>query len=195
VSDTLGSDGTALAEPLAGTRSEAMSRAEREARFSKLLEEHGGALRRLASSYERDPARREDLVQEIALAIWQALPGFREECSERTFLFRIAHNRGLTHVWRRRATRGQADLTEAAPVADSREGPESRAEGNERRARLREAVLALPIGARQVITLTLEGLSQREIGEVLGISENNVAVRVSRARRLLQQALLERSDR
>ncbi len=195
MSDTLEPDAAVIAEPLAGTRSETMSRAEREARFSRMLDEHGGALRRLAASYERDPARREDLVQEIALAIWQALPGFREECSERTFLFRIAHNRGLSHVWRRRATRGQADLTEAEPVADSGEGPESRAEGNERRARLREAVLALPIGARQVITLTLEGLSQREIGEVLGISETNVAVRVSRARRLLQQALLERGTR
>ena len=49
----------------------------------------------LAFSYEAVASVREELVQEIALAIWQALPRFRGECSERTFVFRIAHNRGL----------------------------------------------------------------------------------------------------
>ena len=68
-----------------------------EVRFGRLLQEHGPALNRLAAGYEWDPVERQDLLQDIALAIWRALPAFRGESSERTFVFRIAHNRGLTH--------------------------------------------------------------------------------------------------
>jgi RNA polymerase sigma-70 factor (ECF subfamily) len=42
---------------------------------------------------------------------------------------------------------------------------------------------------RQVITLTLEGLSYREIAQVLGIGESNVGVRLNRARQLLRTTL------
>jgi len=165
----------------------ALSRAL-EQRYDRILQEHGLALRRVAATYEADPARREDLFQEICLALWQALPRFREEASERTFAFRIAHNRGLTHGWRARGS-VMADLDEAEEVPDPRQDPETELHEGERRDRLRDAVRRLPLTARQVIVLSLEGLSQREIGDVLGITENNVAVRLTRARKLLRQAL------
>lgn len=156
-------------------------RDEREAHYLRLVRANDQAVRRLAFSYERDPARRQDLVQDIWMALWQALPAFRGDCSERTFVFRIAHNRGVTHIqhWRRRRTEV---LDDEAPVATADADPERVASDGQRRARLQSAVQQLPLGLRQVVVLTLEGLSQREIGEVLGISENNVAVRLSRAR-------------
>ena len=157
------------------------------ARYERLLSEHGPALRRVAGSYEADRHRREDLFQDICLAIWQALPSFRGEASERTFIFRIGHNRGLSHSWRRRPA--AADLEEAETVVDPLPGPEAEAGASERRRRLRSAVRGLPLAARQVVSLSLEGLSQREIGEVLGISENNVAVRLHRARAALRRSL------
>ena len=58
---------------------------------------------------------------------------------------------------------------------------------------LRAAVQALPIGMRQVIVLTLEGLSNAEVADVVGISENNVAVRLTRARAELARQLNSRS--
>lgn len=69
-----------------------------EERFTRIMREYGPAWSRLAFGYEKGEAAREELVQEIALAVWQALPHFRGECSERTFIYRIAHNRGLTHA-------------------------------------------------------------------------------------------------
>ena len=158
-----------------------------EQQYDRILHEHGAALRRVAASYEADPSRREDLFQEVCLALWQALPRFRGECSERTFAFRIAHNRGLSHGWRSRTH--AAELEEAEAVADPRQSPEAEVQEGERRSRLRAAVRSLPPMARQVVVLSLEGLGHREIGEVLGLSENNVAVRLSRARKLLRQAL------
>ncbi len=61
-------------------------------------------MRRLAAVYVNDGRDREDLVQEIAVALWQAIPKFRGEASERTWLYRIAHNTAITasaKLWRR----------------------------------------------------------------------------------------------
>jgi RNA polymerase sigma-70 factor (ECF subfamily) len=169
-------------------------RMEREAartlaeRYDEVLRGHGAALRRVAAVYERDPALREDLFQEICLALWQALPRFEERASMRTFAFRIAHNRGLSHRWRRRASPAGA-LDDVAEPADPAPDPEAAATRGQRRERLHEAVGRLPLKHRQVVALTLEGLTQAEIAEVLGITENSVAVRVTRARQSLREML------
>jgi RNA polymerase sigma-70 factor (ECF subfamily) len=160
----------------------------REDQYLRLFEAHDRAVRRLATSYERDPGRRQDLVQEIWLAVWQALPSFRGNCSERTFVFRIAHNRAITHMhhWRRRAT---DTLPDDAPIIDRSADPEHAASQQERLNRLQAAVRNLPLAMRQVVILMLEGLAHREIAEVLGLSENNVAVRLTRARVALAREL------
>ena len=177
---------SAVSAGAAGIDSSEVARALEE-KYDAILREHGPALRRVAAIYEADPVRREDLFQDVCLALWQALPRFRGDCSERTFAFRIAHNRGLSHGWKSRGR--TADLDEAEEIPDTRRDPESELCDRDRRERLREAVRRLPPGARQVVALSLEGLSHREIGEVLGLTENNVAVRLTRARKLLREIL------
>jgi len=157
------------------------------ARLERLLAEHGGAVARVAASYERDRGRQQDLVQEIALALWRALPGFRGDCSERTFVLRIALYRGITHSTRRPPAAEALDAI-AEPAAPDPD-PERSAEARQRVARLQAAIPRLPLGQRQVLTLALEGLSHREIGEVLGLRENAVAVRLTRARQTLRELL------
>jgi RNA polymerase sigma factor (sigma-70 family) len=161
-----------------------------ERQFERILGEHGAAISRLAYSYEAVAGIREELAQEIALAIWQALPHFRGDCSERTFVFRIAHNRGLTHVSRRRpAQQSLDDLEEADEPMDPRPHPDEQLAQINQRKRLESAVQSLPVAHKQMIVLTLEGLSHAEIGEVLGITENNVAVRLTRARKALKEMM------
>jgi RNA polymerase sigma factor (sigma-70 family) len=171
-----------------------MSAAEgRDDRFARLLSEHDRALRRLASSYERDPARQQDLVQDIWLAVWQALPRFRGDCSERTFVFRIAHNRAVSHIdYSQR--RHVETLDEDAPFAAPGPDPELSLSQQQRYERLRNAVQDLPIALRQVVVLTLEGMSNADVADIVGISENNVAVRLTRARAALAAALGARRE-
>jgi RNA polymerase sigma factor (sigma-70 family) len=167
--------------------SEILEPATREQRFDSLLTANGPALARLAASYTNTLSDRDDLLQEIAIAIWQALPRFRGECSERTFLFRIAHNRGIAYLTR---TRSQVPgFPEEIEVHDPAPDPESELAQQESAARLRQAIHRLPVVYRQVVTLTLEGLGYGEISEVLGISESNVGARLSRARQMLRQSL------
>jgi RNA polymerase sigma factor (sigma-70 family) len=161
-----------------------------EKQFDRILSEYGTAISRLAFSYEEVAGVREELVQEIALAIWQALAHFRGECSERTFVYRIAHNRGLSHVWRRRPPHQPLEeLEESDQPVDPQPHPDEQAARTDERVRLMSAIQSLPVTHRQMIVLMLEGLSHAEIAEVMGITENNVAVRLNRARKALRDAL------
>lgn len=154
--------------------------------IDEVLREHGPMLARIAASYERDAARREDLLQEISLALWRALDGWRGEASLRTFAARVAHNRAIDHLRKYRRL-GEDELDDQQP--DPLVGPLGHAEVHQRRRVLLDAVQRLPLGQRQVLVLALEGLSQREIGQALGIEENTVAQRLSRARQRLREEM------
>ena len=157
--------------------------------LSALLADHGSALARLAGSYVRATPDRDDLVQDIIVAIWRALPRFRGECSERTCIFRIAHNRAIAYITRRQLP--VEDAAGAIDVEDGRPNPEQMLSAEQEGHRLIDAVQRLPVTHRQVVTLMLEGLSYGEIAEVLGISETNVGARLTRARQMLRARLSE----
>jgi RNA polymerase sigma-70 factor (ECF subfamily) len=181
--------GLAFSAPAASgeTGDRPVNRTQIEEQFDRLLAANGAVLSRLAGSYTDTAGDRDDLLQEIALAIWQALPRFRGECSERTFLFRIAHNRSVASLARRRSRSlergGELEVKDPAP------NPESGLAASQKAEQLRAAIRGLPVAYRQVITLTLEGLGYGEIGQVLGISESNVGARLTRARQMLKEAL------
>lgn len=151
------------------------------------MAEHGTAVARTAALYERDPAERLELVQEIWLAVWRALPAFRGDSSMRTYLFRIAHNCGVSHVARQtRRDRPTADLPEGTDTGPS---PDESAERHQDAARLEDALRRLALKDRQLVGLKLEGFGNREIAEATGLTENNVAVRLNRARNRLKRLL------
>jgi RNA polymerase sigma factor (sigma-70 family) len=164
----------------------------REARFHRLIAEHGRALARLAAAYAREPGDREDLLQDIALAFWRALPSFRGESSERTFLYRIAHNRAITHRARHLARTRPLERLEGDELADPDRGPADRVLAAERQDDLMDAVRRLTPALRETVVLSLEGLSHGEIADVLGTNSRTVAVRLTRARAAL--AALLRSE-
>lgn len=167
-------------------KAKSLDRLTLEQQFDRLIAANGPALTRLAASYTNTLSDRDDLVQEIAMALWQALPGFRNECSERTFLFRIAHNRAITHLSR---SRSRPVTGEEIEIYDPSPGPEARLVREQQAERLRRSIHKLPVVYRQAITLLLEGLGYGEIAEILGISEGNVGVRLTRARQILRESL------
>ena len=153
-----------------------------------VLERYREALWRLTAGYARTRQDREDLYQDVAVAVWQALTRFRGECSERTFVYRVAHNRGISY--RARLLRRQTlPLEEAGAPAAPTPSPETASIEQDQLARLRAAVRALPVNYREVVLLRLEGLSTRDIAEIVGISENNVDVRLARARTKLRDRM------
>jgi len=178
---------------------------DKDRELERVLATHAAALSRLAASYESRPALREELLQDISFALWRALPSFRHQSSEKTFVMRIATNRALSHI----AARKGSDLKGTRPVnfelmgrvpfmtdpilevVDPGPMPEEEAANMQGAARLQTAVRGLPLAQRQVVVLALEGMDRDEIARVLGISEGNVAVRLHRGKALLKAALGE----
>lgn len=149
----------------------------------ELLESHRGLMDRILSTYERDPSAREDMHQDLALAVWRALPSFRGAASHRTFIARIAHNIGAGHV--RRVMRGgsREALDEEHP--SEAVGPDQIASEASVTEALSRAIERLPLSQRQVVSLHLEDFSHAEIADALGIGEGAVTVRLHRARQSL----------
>jgi len=153
--------------------------------FRRLLAAYEGPLRRLTVSYASEPADREDFLQEISLALWTALPRFRGDCSERTWVYRIAHNAAISaSVRRNRRRQAEADFPSDVPDAKALD-PESQTILREQQRLLVHAVRCVRGLDKQIIVLYLEGLSNREIADVVGLSEGAIATRLTRVRATL----------
>lgn len=158
--------------------------------FERIVAEHGALITRIAMSYEADPALREDLTQQILLAVWQALPSYRADASLKTFIARIAQNRAISFVTKQVRQPPTAEIPEKLE-ADAPNPEESAIDASERRALL-EATRQLPVPQREVIVLVLEGFSYAEIADMLSIAPNALALRLSRAKAALKAMLEQR---
>lgn len=154
-----------------------------------IIDTYGAALARVAASYEADRALQEDLTQDILLAVHRSLPNLRAEESLAAFIFRIAHNRGVTHVMRQVNERQRIAAAEPDEEVAT---PEQCLLAEERAQQVAAAVRRLPLPYRQVMTLLLEELSHAEIAEALGLTRTNVGVRVARAKAMLRELLDDR---
>ncbi len=157
------------------------------ARFAALIDEHAGIVRKVAATYCRDRADRADLAQDIAAALWQAFARYDASRPFSTWMYRIALNVAISHVRgavRRRRVfvpldEGMQDVAES--LADAGSGAAL--------ATLQRAVAALDPMNRALLVLYLDDRSQREIAEVLGISESNVGTRIGRLKDRIRAAL------
>jgi len=159
-------------------------------RYKEAAAAYGGDIERFAGGYELNPARRRELLQEIHVALWQSFAGFEGQCSLRTWVYRVAHNVGATHVQRslRTADRGALTLDDASEVADERADMGAVDRQLDLR-RVLALVHRLPAVDRQVMLLYLEDLSAQAIAEVSGLSARNVATKVHRIKALLASQL------
>src|SRR5690606_41781736 len=127
---------------------------------------------RIASGYARTGAARDDLVQDMSVALWKALPAYRGDGPLKAFVARIAQFTALEHV-RRRANRvDAASLDEHLESTAMR--PDQYAGGVQDRNRLLEAVRGLPAGQREGVPAVLGGLGNREIAGLLGVTDDTV---------------------
>jgi RNA polymerase sigma-70 factor (ECF subfamily) len=156
--------------------------------FERAAAEFSAAIARLACAYEPDLDRRQDLLQEIHLALWRSFAIFDGRCSLRTWVYRVAHNTATAQVFRRRGKNPSAFITlEDAEIRTVALNPEESTD----RERALERVLALvhqlaPLD-RQVMSAYLEDLKADEIADITGLSVSNVWTRIHRIKNLLKR--------
>lgn len=155
--------------------------------FDAIVSDHGPLISRIAASYEADTTLREDLTQQILLAVWQALPSWRGDASLKTFVARIAQNRAVSYVAKQVRLAPTAEITER--VDSDTPSPEEHAIQSNERQRLLEATRQLPLPQRDVIILVLEGFDYGEIADMLNLAPNALALRLSRAKSNLKRLM------
>jgi RNA polymerase sigma-70 factor (ECF subfamily) len=157
-----------------------------DASYLLAVKQYGPAMSRLARAYEADADRRYDLLQEIHIALWRSLRTFDARCSLRTWFYRIAHITATRHAIAHRRLRLQELHTlDDVPEPAAQEDLAATAEQDSSLQRLLALVQQLKPIDRQVILLYLEDLSAEEIGEVVGLSPENIATKIHRIKRLL----------
>ena len=161
--------------------------------YEEAIRAHGAALDRLARAYEAHPEGRRDLLQEIHVALWRSFASYDARCSLRTWVYRVAHNVGASHVARDRRVKTRPlvslDSIEIAPMSSDTEATLNRQIALQR---LFELIYDLKPIHRQVLLLFLEGFDAAAIAEVTGISAGNVATKIHRIKRVLARRFQDR---
>ena len=147
-----------------------------EARFAELIERHRGILVKVAATYCRNHADREDVAQEIVTQLWRAYPKFDATRTLSTWMYRIALNVAISFV---RANSVHVRHTVALDETHDVEDPSTR-EDDERLRLLRAFIESLDALNRALLLLYLDEHSYRDIAAILGITETNVATKISR---------------
>lgn len=162
-------------------------------RFEAVVLPHLDAAYTLARYLTRNDQDAQDVVQDASLRALRYFQGFRGAGSAegRAWLLAIVRNTAYTRRQRHRADALTTEFDEerhSEAVAD--EHPAAGIEAESDRAALRRAIDELPPEFREVIVLReLEGLSYKEISDVVGVPVGTVMSRLSRARRRLEAAL------
>jgi RNA polymerase sigma-70 factor (ECF subfamily) len=153
------------------------------AAFEQLLKEHQRIVLHVARLYAPHADDRAELIQEISTQLWRAYPGYDPSRKFSTWMYRIALNVGIS--WLRESSRRgsvigplEDDLLEAM-VVESVESDAMR--------ELYDLIATLDPINRALILLYLEDRPYKEISEVLGISESNVATKIARIKQQLRE--------
>jgi RNA polymerase sigma-70 factor (ECF subfamily) len=154
-------------------------------RYALAAKAFGPAVDRLVRAYEADPDKRLDLLQDIHLALWRSMGRFDGRCALRTWVYRVAHNVGASHILKQRSLATRLTTLEAIDFPAECGGPEEAAGQRQALERMMTLIRALRPADRQVMLLYLEDLDAAEIAEVTGLTPGAVATRVHRAKTIL----------
>ena len=159
-----------------------------QARFQELLERHQKILFKVASTYCRNLEDRRDLEQEITVQLWRAFPRYDPGRPFSTWMYRIALNVAISSA-RRAGRREMQSLSRDGDVAELAGRPPELHDRDDRVEALHRFIDRLDGLNRALLLLYLEEHSYREIADVLGITETNVATKLSRLKQRIRKEL------
>lgn len=162
-----------------------MSSASTQQRFAALLDEHRKIVFKVANTYANGVDDRADLAQEIAAQLWRAFPQFDAQRSFSTWMYRIALNVGISFL-RSRARIDEHAVALDEVVHDRADESASNPEVDQQLRLLDGFIAKLAPLDRALLLLYLEDHRQAQIADILGISESNVATKISRLKQRIR---------
>ena len=155
-----------------------------EEQFIHLLNQHQKIIHKVSHMYAQAEATREDLFQEIVLQAWKAFDSFKGHSKFSTWLYRVALNTSIT-FYRKTKRTPEMILADSLPekMEEADHTPEDQVQA------LHRAIGALSNIDKALVMLYLEDYSYQEIGDILGISANNVGVKMNRVKLKLKEGI------
>ena len=153
----------------------------KEQEFTHLVREHKTTIYTVCYMFSKDSQEIEDLFQEILVKIWQGFGSFRGESDVRTWIYRIALNTCI-NVDKKKKRAG-----EKVPLSVNIDPFEDTNDKALQTKQLYSRINRLGLVDRSIVLLWLEGISYDEIGQIVGISAQNVSVKLVRIREQLKQ--------
>jgi len=156
-----------------------------EKNFIELINKHQGLIHKVCMMYEHDPDGRNDLFQEIVLQLWKSFASFRGEAKITTWMYRIALNTAISGYRKQTRNIKTEDLQELHLNISENYGDEREEDFQ----KLQRAIRQLSEIERGIVMMALEEIPYEEIAEAIGITQNNVRVRMNRIREKLRKLM------
>jgi RNA polymerase sigma-70 factor (ECF subfamily) len=151
--------------------------------FEQVLEENKEKIYRICRIYAVAPVEPEDIFQEVVFQAWKSFSQFEGRADISTWIYRIALNVGLRSKMKLDRTGEKTVRLESIQFMHSEESAEDSQE--EKYQALRDCIATLNESNQSIMILYLEDLPYREIASITGLTENHVAVKMKRIRKLL----------
>ena len=153
--------------------------------FTQIYEQYKEKVFRICLGYTNNTEEAKDILQETFITVWQHLESFRNEANVGTWIYRIATNKCLRSLenTKRRSKLNTATLT------DKEFQQEDKQKNNVQM--LRKIISALPELDRIIIGLTLEGIKQEDIAQIVGLTHSNIRVKIHRIKQKILNKFTE----
>jgi RNA polymerase sigma factor (sigma-70 family) len=151
--------------------------------FIEIFKTHQGIVHKVCGTYRRDPDDRKDLFQEIVIQLWRAFPKFRQESKISTWIYQIALNVAISDFRKESRRPQRVELSEnILNISDENYDNTT----DEKLKVLYHAIAQLSEIEKAIVMLYFEEKDNEEIAEIVGITQNNVRVKMTRIREKLR---------
>lgn len=163
----------------------------KEEKFNAIISENSERIRNICRYYNSNAEDQKDMYQEVLVNIWKSLDSFRGDSALSTWIYRVAVNTSLTYTgktFRHMKLIVNSETKNLNSVLDEESLKEKLHQENQFD-KLQTELNQLSVIDKTLISLMLEGLSMKEIADVIGITEPNVKVKIHRVKAQLKEKL------
>ncbi|MEN0046749.1 MAG: RNA polymerase sigma factor [Bacteroidota bacterium] len=157
--------------------------------FLDTIEQYKKMLYKIANSYCKEERDRQDLIQEMIMQLWLSFDKYDEQFKFSTWMYRIALNTAISFY--RKTKIHQQKTTELTALITATLEAETTPPKNSNLALLQAFIQELKELDKALILMYLEGLSQKEISEIIGITPTNIGTKIARIKKQLRRKFQE----
>ena len=168
----------------------------KEDTFNKIVRDNHERIQRICRYYNSNSENQKDMYQEILVNIWKSQEKFRGDSSLNTWVYRIAVNTALTYTgkaYKQMKLIIDNNIDNINTIVDNDSLVQKKIE-EKKFQKLQIALNQLSVIDKALISLSLEGLSMKEIADVIGITEPNVKVKLHRIKTQLRNQLKDENN-